>query len=106
MNEKEKNTCTLHTARIDQILEDIQEIKNDMREMKSERKDDLKDFYQAFNKLRESITGNAKEGLTVRVDRNTEFRKNLSKLLWALFTPLYGGLIIILVKIAYDTFSR
>ena len=105
MNEKEKNTCTLHTARIDQILESIQEIKNDMREMKTERKDDLKEFYQAFNKLRESITGNSKEGLTVRVDRNTQFRKNLSKLLWALFTPLYGGLIIILVKLITDYFK-
>ena len=105
MSDQNKNTCILHTARIDQILEDIQEIKNDMRALKTERKDDLKDFYQAFNKLRESITGNSKEGLTVRVDRNTEFRKHLSKLLWALFTPLYGGLIIILVKLITDYFG-
>ena len=105
MSYQEKNPCVLHTARIDQILQDIQEIKNDMRALKTEQKDDLKEFYQAFNKLRESITGNSKEGLTVRVDRNTEFRKNLSKLLWALFTPLYGGLIIILVKLITDYFG-
>jgi len=34
----------------------------------------------------------------VRVDRNTNFRRTLTKLLFALFTPLYGGLIVLLLK--------
>ena len=41
---------------------------------------------------------NHKEGLLVRVDRNTNFRKTITRLLWALFTPLYGGLIVLLLK--------
>ena len=100
------NQCVIHTARIEQILQEIGEIKTDMREMKAENKNDRKEFYQALNKLRESITGNDREGLAVRVDRNTQFRRNLSKLLWALFTPLYGGLIVMLIKLALDTFSK
>lgn len=98
--------CVLHTAKIEQLLEDIQEIKAEIRAEKSDAKSERKELWAALTALRESITGNSKEGLTVRVDRNTQFRRNISRLLLALFTPLYGGLIIILVKIAYDTFSR
>ena len=96
--------CILHTAKIEQLLEDVQEIKDEIRAVKSDAKSERKELWAALTALRESITGNAKEGLTVRVDRNTQFRRNLSRLLWALFTPLYGGLIIILVKIVYDIF--
>ena len=105
MNEV-NNQCIMHTARIEQILQEIGEIKTDMREMKAENKNDRKEFYQALNHLRESITGNSNEGLAVRVDRNTQFRRNLSKLLWALFTPLYGALVIILIKLAMEVFNK
>ena len=98
--------CVMHTARIEQIMNDIQEIKNDIRAMQAENKSDRKEFYQALNKLRESITGNSNEGLAVRVDRNTQFRRNLTKLLWALFTPLYGGLIVMLIKLVMEAFSK
>ena len=71
----------------------------DVRELRREFKDDRRELWKALNGLRESITGNAKEGLVLRVDRNTNFRKTLTRLLWALFTPLYGGLIVLLLKI-------
>jgi len=104
---KESNPqCILHTAKIEQLLEDVQEIKAEIRAEKSDAKSERKELWAALTALRESITGNSKEGLTVRVDRNTEFRKNLSKLLWALFTPLYGGMMVLLVKIFYDTFTK
>jgi len=48
--------------------------------------------------LRESITGNGKAGILVRLDRNTNFRRTITRLLWALFSPLYGGLIVLLLK--------
>jgi len=37
----------------------------------------------------------------VRVDRNTSFRKSVTKLLWVLFTPVYGGLIALVVKMLF-----
>ena len=101
MNERSKQ-CVLHTAKIEQLLDDMKEIKEDIKSVKSEAKSDRQELWDSFNSLRESITGNSNEGLTVRVDRNTQFRNNLSKLLWALFTPLYGGLIIILLKLITD----
>ena len=104
MNDQNKQ-CALHTAKIEQLLEDVKEIKEDVKSVKSDSKTDRKELWDAFNSLRESITGNGREGLSVRVDRNTEFRKNISKLLWALFSPLYGGLIIILVKLITDYFG-
>ena len=104
MNERSKQ-CVLHTAKIEQLLDDMKEIKDEIKSLKSEAKSDRQELWDSFNSLRESITGNSKEGLTVRVDRNTQFRNNLSKLLWALFTPLYGGMIIILVKLISDYFG-
>jgi len=80
-----------HTALIEQVLTDV-------RELRREFKDDRRELWEALNNLRESISGNSKEGLVVRVDRNTNFRKTLTRLLWALFTPLYGGLIVLLLK--------
>jgi len=85
-------TGDVRTAMIEQVLTDV-------RELRREFKDDRRELWEALNGLRESITGNAKEGLVLRVDRNTNFRKTLTRLLWALFTPLYGGLIVLLLKI-------
>ena len=104
---KESNPqCILHTAKIEQLLEDVQEIKAEIRAEKSDAKSERKELWAALTALRESITGNHKEGFNVKVDRNTRFRRNLSRLLWALFTPLYGGMMVLLVKIFYDTFTK
>ena len=80
-----------HTALIEQVLTDIRELRREYRE-------DHKELWTAMNDLRESITGNGREGLSKQVDRNTSFRRNLTKWLWALFTPLYGGLVALLIK--------
>ncbi|MDP8229013.1 MAG: hypothetical protein P9M15_06130 [Candidatus Electryoneaceae bacterium] len=85
-------------ALVEQVQADLHEIKEDIREMRSGNKDDQKVLWNAMNGLRESITGNSREGLLVRVDRNTGFRRTITKLLWVLFTPLYGGLIALLLK--------
>ncbi len=87
-----------YIALIEQVQADLHDIKEDIREIRSGRKSDQKELWTALNGLRESITGNSKEGMLIRVDRNTNFRKTLTRLLWALFTPLYGGLIVLLIK--------
>lgn len=101
-HDQQQPPCDLHTVMITQILEDIKEIKGDIRSIQAETKEDRREFYMAIGVLRESITGNGKEGLAVRVDRNTSFRKSMSKLLWVLFTPVYGGLIALLVKFLFN----
>jgi len=84
-----------HHALIEQVLTDV-------RELRQEFRDDRKELWAAINALRESISGNGKVGLSKQVDRNTNFRKNLTKWLWALFTPLYGGLIALLFKLIFE----
>ena len=93
-------------AKIEQVLAAVNELGKRIDRMHELQRSERKDFWEAINDLRKSITGNSKEGLTVRVDRNTQFRQNLSKMLWALFTPLYGGLIIILIKTLNDAFGK
>lgn len=91
MHKHDSPVVDSHTALIEQVLTDV-------RELRREFKDDRRELWSAMNSLRESITGNTREGLVVRVDRNTNFRRTLTRLLWALFTPLYGGLIVLLLK--------
>ncbi len=99
MNKQHDNSPSgSYIALIEQVQADLHDIKEDIREIRSGSKDDQKELWTALNGLRESITGNSKEGMLVRVDRNTNFRKTLTRLLWALFTPLYGGLIVLLIK--------
>ena len=74
-----------YIALVEQVQADLHDIKEDIREIRSGSKTDQKELWTALNGLRESITGNSKEGLLVRVDRNTNFRKSLTRLLWALF---------------------
>ena len=76
----------------------IKQILTDLRELRREYREDHRELWEALNDLRESITGNNHDGLSMRVDRNTRFRRSIVKLLWALFTPLYGGLIALLLK--------
>ena len=106
MSESHSSKSQNRVTKIELILQEIGEIKADVRDMKAESQNDRKEFWKAINELKESITGNSREGLVVRIDRNTQFRRNLSKLLWALFTPLYGGLIVMLVKLVLDTFGK
>jgi len=96
------NPCQLHTAKIEQVFQRIDELREDLKTMRTEDKEEREKLWEALEALRESITGNGKDGLTVQVDRNTNFRKNMNKLLWFLFTPLYGGLIVILLKIIFN----
>ena len=76
----------------------IKQILTDLRELRREYREDRMELWSALSDLRESITGNSREGLSMRVDRNTRFRRSIVKLLWALFTPLYAGLIALLLK--------
>jgi len=80
----------------------IEQVLNDLRELRRESREDRKELWEAMNNLRESITGNGREGLSKQVDRNTGFRKNLTKWLWVLFTPLYGGLVALLIKLLFE----
>jgi hypothetical protein len=66
-------------------------MRQDLKTMKSE-------LWQALAELRESIIGNGRDGLKLQVDRNTNFRRNLTRLLWALFPPLYSALIFLLLQ--------
>ena len=98
--------CGANQAKIEQVLLAVHGLSERIDKMHELQRGERKNFWDVINGLRESITGNNREGLTVRVDRNTQFRQNLSKLLWALFTPLYGGLIIILIKTLNDAFGK
>ena len=98
--------CGANQAKIEQVLSAVHELGVRIDKMHELHRNERKDFWEAINDLRESITGNSREGLKVRIDRNTQFRRNLSRLLWALFTPLYGGLIIMLIKLVLDTFGK
>ena len=86
MKEQHDTTsCSVHIAMMEQIQADLHDLKEDMREMRAAIKTDQNGLWNALHSLRESITGNSREGLVVRVDRNTNFRRTLTKLLWALF---------------------
>ena len=100
MNKHDNTAVDSHTALPVHCTQTglIEQVLTDVRELRREFKDDRRELWSAMNSLRESITGNNREGLVVRVDRNTNFRRTLTKLLWALFTPLYGGLIVLLLK--------
>ena len=99
MNKQRDNPSSeAFIALIEQVQADLHDIKEDIREMRTGNKDDQKELWTAMNNLRESIVGNGKGGLVVRVDRNTGFRRTITRLLWVMFTPLYGGLIALLLK--------
>jgi len=91
-------SCSVHIAMMKQIQTHLHDLKEDMRGLGTEIKTDQRELWSAMNNLRESITGNSHEGLSMRVDRNTRFRRTIVKILWALVTPLYGGLIVLLLK--------
>jgi len=96
------NPCEIHTAKIEQIFLRIEDLREDLKTMHQEDKNEHEKIWNALDELRESVVGNGKEGLKIQVDRNTNFRKNLTKILWALFTPLYAGLITIILKLIFN----
>ena len=53
---------------------------------------------EKVNDLYETINGNGGKGLKIDIDRNTQFRKGLTKALWFLLTSLYAGMIAMLIK--------
>jgi len=63
----------------------IGDIREDIREIKT----DVKDIFRIVN-------GNGDDGLKVRIDRNTRFRKNASRALWMLFGAVIGMIAIII----------
>jgi len=96
------NPCEIHTAKIEQIFLRLEDLREDLKTMHQEDKDEHEKIWNALGELRESVVGNGKEGLKIQVDRNTNFRQNITKLLWALFTPLYAGLITIILKLIFN----
>jgi hypothetical protein len=87
---------------IEQVQADLHEIKVDIREIRVGNKSDQMELWKAMKALSGSIVGNGNEGLVVRVDRNTNFRKNLTRILWALFSPLYAALLLLLFKTLFN----
>jgi len=88
MKQQDNPSGDAYIALIEQVQTDLHDIKVDIREIRSGNKNDQAELWKALNALRESITGNSKAGLLVRVDRNTNFRKSITRLLWALFLCL------------------
>ena len=98
MKQQDNSTEDSYIALLAIVQADLHDIKEDIREIRLGSKTDQTELWKAMKALQESIVGNGREGLVVRVDRNTNFRKNVVKLLWALFTPLYGSLIVLLLR--------
>jgi len=85
MKQQDNPSGDAYIALVEQVQTDLHDIKVDIREIRSGNKIDQKELWKALEALHESIVGNGKDGLLVRVDRNTNFRKNITRLLWALF---------------------
>jgi hypothetical protein len=102
MKQQDNPTVDAYIALIEQVQTDLHDIKEDIREIRSGSKTDQKELWKALKALQESILGNGKDGLLVRVDRNTNFRKNITRLLWALFSPLYAALLLLLFKTLFN----
>ncbi|HHE46843.1 MAG TPA: hypothetical protein ENL08_03965 [Bacteroidetes bacterium] len=71
------------------------QILQDMRDDIAEIKQDVKHIYRIIN-------GNGGNGLTVRVDRNTGFRRNAVRALWVLFgtvTGLTASIVLLVIRI-------
>jgi hypothetical protein len=60
--------------------------------------DQLDRIENRVDEIYTAIHGNSVPGLKTLVDRNTNFRMTISKLIWILITPLYGVLIGLLIK--------
>ncbi len=74
----------------------------DRRKSDSEDAANLKDIWKAIQKIDATLHGNGNLGLKIENDRNTNFRKAISKSLWFIITPLYLGLISIIIKVILE----
>jgi len=102
MKQQDNPIVDTYIALIEQVQADLHDIKEDIREIRSGSKTDQKELWKALKALQESIVGNGKDGLLVKVDRNTNFRRNITRLLWALFSPLYAALLLLLLKTLFN----
>ena len=102
MKQQDNPSVEAYIALIEQVQTDLHDTKEDIREIRSGSKTDQKELWKALKALQESIVGNGKDGLLVKVDRNTNFRKNLTRILWALFSPLYATLLLLLLKTLFN----
>ena len=93
-------------AKVEQVLSAVKELSGRIDKMHELHRSERKDFWEAINELRESITGNSKEGLRMQIDRNTRSRQKLSRWLILLFAPFYGGLIALIVKMAFELYQK
>ncbi len=92
-------SCQYHLAKVEQIVQQLQDLKESIQTVQTEAKEERKEVHAALKELNDAIKGNGKEGLVVQMDRNTNFRLMMTKLLWVLFTPLYGGLIALVINL-------
>jgi len=92
-------SCQYHLAKVEQIVQQLQDLKGSIQSVQTEAKEERKEVHTALKELNDAIKGNGKEGLVVQMDRNTNFRLMMTKLLWFLFTPLYGGLIALVINL-------
>lgn len=76
--------CTLQFTTLLGAIETLRQ--DNVREM-SEIKEWVNEIHKA------TIKGNGKPSLVVQIDRNTQFRRFMTRFLWWAITPLYGGLI-------------
>ena len=93
-------------AKVEQVLSAVKELSERIDKMHELHRSERKDFWEAINDLRESITGNSKEGLRMQIDRNTRSRQKLSRWLILLFAPFYGGLIALIIKMAFALYQK
>ena len=63
----------------------------------------IEDISEKVDKIYECIHGNGRVGLKTEVDRNTNRLQTISKAFWFLITPLYVGIIGLLVKFAFPS---
>jgi len=69
----------------------LMELRRDVAEIR----EDVRNIYRILN-------GNGRDGLMVKIDRNTGFRRNAARVLWMLFgtvTGLAASIVVILVKL-------
>jgi len=79
MQQHEQTTNQSDDRLFEALLTEIKELRTDMRDLKKDLSGEQKTLWKALDGLRESIVGNGKIGLSTQVDRNTNFRKNLTK---------------------------
>jgi len=71
------NPCEIHTAKIEQIFLRLEDLREDLKAMHQEDKNEHEKLWHALDELKESILGNGREGLKIQVDRNIGLHKTV-----------------------------